>query len=317
MNKVLFVNHRHQLCGVHQYGFNVAHTIKQSSQYSFVYCELENESEFDAALSADNYCGVIYNYHPSTLPWAGAHLEAKYPNLVHIGIVHEPMYGAPFKYKISQDPSEVESGTSFKQYSRNIFTYTNVFPEPAIPTIGSFGFAWADKGFERMVEQVKKEFGHAKIRLHLPKSHYGDPHGYLGDQVAMRCLSMLSGTNIQLELSRDWKSLSELLDWLAQNSINAFFYDRKDGRGISGPPDFALAVRRPIALTKSYMFKHLWGAEPSVFIEDLSLKQILSNGLKPLEQFYAVWSEGHLTADYNRIVTACLENKNEHEIPRS
>lgn len=311
MDKVLFVNNSIGACGVNQYGYNIGHTIaRHSTVYQYDYVQCDSEAAFDACMAQGPYVAVIYNYHPSTLGWAHQGLEQKYPGIAHIGIVHEPgWYGAPFTYKISQDPSFEEQPPYYKQYARNIFDYENKFELPDVPTIGSFGFAWADKGFERLVDQVKKEFVAARIRLHLPLSHFGDPRGDLGTHVANTCAAMLQGTSIQLEISRDWKSLPDLLDWLAQNTINAFFYDYKDGRGISGPPDFAMAARRPMILTKSFMFKHLWDASPSIFIEDISIIDVIANGLKPLEPFYEKWSEKHVTHDYDRIIGLALGDR--------
>ncbi|MHA2047132.1 MAG: hypothetical protein ACW99G_20260 [Candidatus Thorarchaeota archaeon] len=308
MDKVLFINSSITACGVHQYGFNIAQTIKKHSKsYDYDYRECNSEAEFISILTSHPYVAVIYNYHPSTIGWATQRLENRCPNVPHIAIVHEPgLHGAPFKYKVSQDPTAEEKPPYFKQYSRNIFDYENLYPDPEVPTIGSFGFAWADKGFEMMVDQIKKEYTVAKVRLHLPKSHFGDPRGDLGTHVASTCADMLKGTDISLEVSREWKSLYDLIDWLAQNTINAFFYDYKDGRGISGPPDFAMAARRPMILTKSYMFKHLWNTSPSIFIEDSSISQVIKQGLKPLEPYYEIWSEEKLTDDYDRIIITSI-----------
>ena len=309
MNKVLFVNSKISACGVHQYGYNIANTIsKHSKKFEYVYVECDSEQEFVRKFNADSYLAIIYNYHPSTIGWVTSRLETHlYPQIPHIAIVHEPeQHGAPFTYKVSQDPSFEEKPPYFKQYSRNIFTYENTYPAPEIPTIGSFGFAWTDKGYEKLVEQVKKEFDIAKIRLHLPKSHFGDPHGALANQMVQRCSMLLHDTNIELEISREWMELYDLIDWLAQNTINAFFYDYKQGRGISGPPDFAMAARRPMILTKSYMFKHLWKARPSIFIEDVSIKQVIETGMQSLQPFYDKWSEENLTKDYDRIVKASI-----------
>ena len=307
-DKVLFINSSISACGVHQYGHNICRTIsKHSNKYEYDYKECDSEREFDSIMQLYPYIAVIYNYHPSTIGWVTQRLESKYPHVSHMAIVHEPgLHGAPFKYKISQDPTAVEKPPYFKQYSRNIFDYENTYPEPKIVTVGSFGFAWADKGFEKMIDQIKKEFTIAKVRLHLPKSHFGDPQGDLGTHVANTCAKMLENTKMELEISREWMPLHDLINWLAQNTINAFFYDYKEGRGISGPPDFAMAARRPMILTRSYMFKHLWNADPSIFIEDLSIRDVIQNGLKPLEPYYQIWSEERLTNDYDRIVTAVL-----------
>ncbi len=134
MDKVLFINSSISACGVHQYGFNIAHTIiKHSKVYEYEYKECNSEREFANAFTAQPYVAVIYNYHPSTIGWATQSLEKRYPHVPHIGIVHEPgWYGAPFKFKVSQDPTSKEEPPYFKQYSRNIFDYENTYPDPEV-----------------------------------------------------------------------------------------------------------------------------------------------------------------------------------------
>jgi hypothetical protein len=289
---------------VYQHGTNTVNILyKRSEQYNYVHALCVNAQELEDYITQFQPIAIIYNYHPSVLGWIQ---PTKY-NVPQLAIQHEPTQALPagIKYIISQDPTIRETPTLFSS-GRLIFDYENNHTEPLIPTIGSFGFGLPGKGFQRLVKQVQAEYDVAVIRLHIAYATYGDAAGHLAQRVATECRALKTKPGIELEITHDFMDVSKLIDWLAQNTINAFLYDYFPGRGISGPPDYALSARRPIALTKSYMFKHMWDASPSIFIENLSLKQIVANGLLPLQQYYDKWSEQQLAETYDRIInTIC------------
>jgi len=167
--------------------------------------------------------------------------------------------------------------------------------------IGSFGFGLENKGFARIVDQVNLEFESATIRLHIPVSFYCDPDGSLAHRTIQACRERAK-PGIVIEASHDFKPKGALLDWLAGNTINCFFYDELNGRGVSSVIDLALAARRPIAITNSAMFRHVAHAEPSILIERASLREIIANGLSPLAPFLRSWVEEQLVQDYERIL---------------
>ena len=73
--------------------------------------------------------------------------------------------------------------------------------------------------------------------------------------------------------------LKEMLNFLSKNDLNIFLYEHQGNRGISSATDWAIAVKRPLAVTKNSMFRHLFHCYPSICIEDNSLKTILANGV--------------------------------------
>ena len=109
-------------------------------------------------------------------------------------------------------------------------------------------------------------------------------------ETAARCRRAVHKQGIRLEISHDFVSKTELLDFLAGNTLNAFFYDTHKHRGISSTIEHALAVQRPLAITKCGMFRHVSSTVPSICIEDTSLRQIIKNGTAPLEPFYRAWT---------------------------
>jgi SAM-dependent methyltransferase len=117
---------------------------------------------------------------------------------------------------------------------------------------------------------------------------------------------MVTKPGINLTISHDFLGRGELLDFLAGNTMNAFFYDVDKHRGISSTIEHALAVRRPLAITKCGMFRHVSSASPSICIEDNSLTTILKNGTAPLAPFYEQWTEDKFTAALEKILDKAL-----------
>ncbi|HYJ85607.1 MAG TPA: hypothetical protein VEW46_06115 [Pyrinomonadaceae bacterium] len=344
--KILFVSHNKKRCGVHEYGLSIAETLKKSRKYSFNYAECSGAEEFWAIAEAVSPSAVIYNHYPSTLPWLKAKVMRRL-DVPHLGIMHEVTQQAAdsadsrlFDYHIAPDPTLVLNNPIVFKTGRLIPEYVNEFSPPKVTTIGSFGFASGGKGFERLVAAVQEEFDEAIIRLHVPSGDYVSADV---KDVARRCQKLIVKKGIRLVATHEFLEKRQLLDFLAQNTLNAFFYERLEGdtRGISSVIENALAVRRPIAITKSSMFRHiLLGDDPPICIEpakpwkhglylrlkrrlylrtsnnqlsqkwllkpESSLRQIIDKGVQPLLPFYQAWSEPNLIRDYENILDNVL-----------
>ena len=306
--KILFVSHKEQQCGVYQFGRNIAEALGKSKKYSFVYAECLIEKEFKSVVTKIKPTAIIYNYHPATMSWLTKKAILKI-NVPHIGIIHEVSQDVAdtaddslFDYHIAPDPTLLLKNPIVFKTGRLIPEYENRYALPEVPTIGSFGFGTAGKGFERLVSTIQSEFDEAIIRLHIPFAAFADADGSSARAISQRCKEIIVNPKISITISHDFLDQKQLLDFLGQNSMNAFFYEQNNGRGISSVIDFALAVQRPIAITKSAMFRHLYSVSPSICIEDSSLKQILNNGFQPLTKYRGEWCEANLIWDYERIV---------------
>ena len=311
-DKILIISHKEKQCGVHEYGLNIAEALKKSIKYSFVYVECSSCEEFLESVNKIKPSAIIYNYYYSTLPWVTKTILQSI-NVPHIGIIHEITQEVAdlanyelFEYHIGPDPTlHLKNPIVFKT-GRIVFPYTNNHKLPDITTIGSFGFGLEGKGFEKVITTVQQEYDEALIRLHIPFATFADADGSQAIAVAQRCQQLIVKPGIKLSLSHDFLSQEKLLDFLAQNTVNAFFYEKYENRGISSTIDHALAVKRPIAITKSNMFRHIISANPSICIEDSSLKQIVDNGIAPLVPFYNEWSEANFIGDYERMLAQVL-----------
>lgn len=355
--RILFLTHKEKVCGVHEFGISVAEALKKSAKYSFTYAECSNPEELLTFVARERPQAIICNYYSTTLPWLTKDLLRKL-SIPSLGIMHEVSQIAAdsadtsfFDYHIAPDPTLVTNNPIVFKTGRLIPKYTNKFNPPKVLTIGSFGFASDGKGFERLIIAAQREFDEAIIKLHIPR---GDFINYDVKEVVQQCQRLIVKPGIKLVATHDFLERSKLFDFLAQNSLNAFFYDRLNGRGISSTIEMALAVRRPIAITRSTMFRHVLSARPSICIEgngkaDMwwwqeftlrwkrrhylvnsphkfpaewllkpasSLKQIIDNGIAPLEQFYNQWTEPNLILDYERILDSVLgQHIDDTEIP--
>lgn len=352
LDKILFVSHTKKQCGVHEFGLSIAQAIKKSTEYHLVYVECSNPEELIATVEGVNPSAIIYNYYPSTMSWLEKSLTARFP-IPQLGIMHECTQAAAdaadtslFDYHIAPDPTLAPLNPIVFKTGRVIPSYENRWLAPAVTTIGSMGFATHGKGFERLIIAVQEEFDEAIIRLHIPAGDFADKS--VADLVA-RCRELIRKDGIKLVTSHDFLEKDQLLDFLAQNTLNAFFYERGDGRGISSAVENALAVRRPIAITRSHMFRHLLtgAGEPPICIEAndeaelslteklnlgwrrrrylrrsgnkfplkwlvkpaTSLHQIIENDIKPLLRFYSEWDEPKLVRDYERILSHVLRDQ--------
>lgn len=303
MQTVVIVNSKEAACGVHQYGRRVACVTQKSTRYHFAYVEVSSREEFVARLPELNPVAVIYNWHPSTMTWLNSSITSGPKQLI---LFHEHMIEG-FDGYIHTDPGIVENGKDFV-VGRPLFEYTEAHPVNTTPVIGTFGFGFVNKGFTRLAEMVVKEFGVALLRMHVPSAKFGDENGDTARLLVRECCEITAGSGVRVEASHDFKSDFGLLDWLAGNSLNAFLYDDMYGRGIASVLDYALSVRRPIAISDTCMFRHIKDASPEITIEKAgSLSAILKGGTAPLEKFYALWSRENVMRDYERVVNCVIE----------
>ena len=352
-HRILFLTHKEKVCGVHEFGISIAEALNKSARYDVVYAECSDPQELLTFVARERPEAIICNYYSTTLPWLKKDLLRKI-GIPSLGIMHEVSQIAAdsadtslFDYHIAPDPTLSTDNPIVFKTGRIIPKYTNEFTPPKVLTIGSFGVASHEKGFERIIIAVQEEFDEAIIRLHVPPGDFID---YDVKQAVQKLQKLIIKPGIRLVTTHEFLERSELLDFLAQNTLNAFFYERCDGRGISSTIEMALAVRRPLAITRSMMFRHVLSIDPKpddppICIEGnlgmsllqeftlrwkrrkylrlgankfpaqwllkpaLTLQQIIDNGVAPLERFHSQWTEASLISDYERILDCVLNQR--------
>ena len=334
-DNVVFVNGKPAQCGVYNFGKNVYNIIMRSQKYNFIYAECENLKEMEEVISANRPKAVIYNYQPNAeLSWIikfnnvfwRKRSESNifdYPFL-QLGIIHEitqqvadsaqprqryaPIWDSAnklFDYYIAPDPTLLLRNSLVFKTARPLFKYKNTNPYPEIPVFSSASLATPGKGFEKMVELIQNEYDEAEIRLNIPYCDYGDKnYGYV---IARNCRNLIYKKGIRMTITHEYFTPEELLDFLAASSANFFLYEESgENRGVSSSIDNALSVKRPIIISSSGMFRHVSDARPSICIDNNSIREIVSNGFKPLEKYYEDWSQEVLIWDYERILDKTL-----------
>jgi SAM-dependent methyltransferase len=329
METVLFISHPQKQCGVHEFGKNIAEALRSSTRYNIVYVECSGISALYELVETHQPAAIIYNYYASTMPWLTRKIIHKFRipqnrkiKVPQIGILHEVtqyladrMDNRLFDYYIGPDPTLLLKNPIVFKTGRLIVDYANQFPLPEVPVIGSFGFATPNKGFEELVKAVQTDYDKAVIRFNIPAADFGDKEGANARKIAEDCRKLIVKPGIELKVTHDFFSRSQLMEFLAQNTVNVFLYQDKQGRGISSTIDYALGVDRPLVVSDSIMFRHLHQVTPSIVYGRNSIRQIVENGVAPLAKLKEEWNSSNLVWEYERIITAVLKREQQKEQP--
>lgn len=330
-NRVLFVSHKKAQCGVYEFGKNITDTLQYSNRYQFVPIECSSLAELQTAIAEHKPSAIIYNYMPAVMPWVATEIaptmyisniaSIKIPQ---IGIIHDvtqyvadtatnyknkfffnfqySLINSLFDFYIAPDPTLLLLNPIVFKTGRLIPSYQNNFPLQSKPVIGSFGFGTPNKGFDKIIQLVQQEYNEALLRFNIPAADFGDKYGDNARAIAEKCKALISKSGIQIQITHDFLEDKAILDFLAQNTVNVFLYEDKNDRGLSSTIDYALAVQRPVAVSDSVMFRHLFDVEPPVCITRSNLRTISQNGFAPLQKHYNEWNAENLLWEYERIL---------------
>lgn len=295
---IIFLNHQQPRCGVYQMGRRIASALSSRIPDFHSY-----EGDFEGAKALASRLNpkiVVHNWHPYTLPWS-ADMMRIFPSAKHVGLIHEIAESSAhaglelFTYRMVCDPDfPVDNVKTFRSV-RHVPRYEKPLLKNDRFTVGSFGFAVGGKLYHHVVPLVCASFPRPLIRLHIPRAFYGDAAGAAAHGYAGECAKRLDN-GAELQVTHDFMPEEDLLDWLAQNDLNVFFYEPNIGRGIASALDYAIAVRRPLAINNSDMFRHVRGRlghYPSQSLVHLYLE----TGSR-VEAIYDEWSLDRLAADY-------------------
>lgn len=307
MNKqnIIYLNHKEKRCGVYQYGYRSGKILQNSDAYNFIYVEVDCEQEFINAVSLHNPIGIIYNYHPATMPWLGYRAMIRYPHIKHYGLYHEGSVPdrRQFQYILFVDSTHLDTSDSFS-IPRPLLPNNFSSSPNQIPIISSFGFGFEHKGFEKIVKIVNEQYDEAIIRLHISLSFYADYHGSRARAVADRCRAENKKSGIDLRITNDFLTDEDLLKFLSESTVNVFLYDNITGIvcGLSSVIDYALSVDVPLAISKSNMFRHIRDNSPSICVEDRSLSDIVSSGTGIIQSYKDQWSNQSFVKKFEHII---------------
>jgi hypothetical protein len=290
MTKVLFLNHKKEICGTWQFFKRTYNIVSNDNKY--IYREVDSKEEYFQILNEVSPTHIIYNWHWDRMGhWYREEYIINNPLMKHYFVWHDGSIVSNYdKYLFFGDYDPGKNAVPEDKrilLPRPLLDYTGSYIVNKYPTIGSFGFGFKHKQFPELVKLVNKEFNKAIINIHTTYPYFGDPLGDIEKDIYL-CRRYNINPNIELNITTDFWDDTTLLNWLAGNDLNVFNYSLFNNPGISAATDYALSVKRPIAITDHIMFRHIRKEE--ILLEKNSLSSIINKGVDPLNSFYDKWS---------------------------
>jgi hypothetical protein len=301
--KIYFINSKKENCGVYQYGKRIWDAL-QHSKLDVTYHEIETLEEF-YKLDLDSVNILFFNWieggQTGPFGWyqnqVALNIKENYGYIKTITIMHTPdFWTAAFDYYIDQDPAK-------NGFTRPLYEYDLNKPKPQneIPHIGSFGFAGERKGFDDLVKMVNDQFDEAQVNIHITRAHYGDADG-VGQQAdidRMKAIDLKPG--IKLNITTDFLTNEEVLDFCYNNDLMAFAY--RHGRDISGVPDYVISANTPLAVTNVGMFNPVYSPEIDMALHTLPEILEFNKTTNYVGKLREEWSRENLRATFENLVT--------------
>ena len=314
--RALFLNSPQAQCSIHESGTMIFNAISDSSQFDWVYADLHEKYQPDATA----YDCVLFNYHPGTMPWLSLKAVRGIQCLKGT-IILETLPGScfhmcppdVFDFHLAIDPTVAESRGRLYGLPRplhSIATQTLADPaEMAEPTIGTFGFATAGKGFERVVDAVNREFDRATIRVHIPQADFADAqlhrmHNMPYVEYLLQLMRKVAKAGVTIEATHAYRTQEENVAWCGQNTINVFLYDRIQP-GLSATTDQAIASGRPLLVSDNQTFRHIHTYMPAY--PDWTLRQAIASGGQAVRKIQEAWNPDAFRKHLERAVLESMQ----------
>jgi hypothetical protein len=312
---ILFLNNTVKECGCYQVGKKTYGLLHPTEDYDIWYKEVNSEVAFRESADALQPDLLLFNFHPIIMPWLHLGLLNEYRHMRPTAFIHEYL-GVPntqmFKYCFYSDTGAKED---YKDYpnvfvtGRPLYRYQGLYPINAVPTIGSYGFGLPIKRFDYLVQRVNEEFDEAVINIQMPSAFYGDDgHNGVLNAVIESCRVKNIKPGVQLNITTDFMDINDSLAFLAGNDINAFLYAELPNKGVASSLDMALSVHRPVAVTRTYMFRHMKDIWDKISIEDNSFTDIVTYGTDILFPYYEKWKQENYAKEFEDGFKLILED---------
>lgn len=302
--KVLILNHQHVACGVYQFAKRIHKIASRSNKIQYIINSVKNREEYLCAIENIKPNFIVYNWHWDRMPWLLDKDVSKNPSIKHYFIYHDgSMFSSYDKYLFFGDFDPNKKAVSENKrvlLPRPLFDYDGPYPNNALPTIGSFGFGFNHKKFHTLVQLVNRTIPRAVINLHLTLPYFGDTPGNRLSDIINLCNKYNRHTKVKLNISTNFLDDDKLLEFLAKNDINVFSYEGDYyNPGLSSATDYALSVKRPIAISNNIMFRHIMKKE--ICLNWNSIMDILRKGTTPLDEFYDKWSTDRFSQEFDNL----------------
>ncbi len=200
---------------------------------------------------------------------------------------------------------------TLKSHNKKIFAFPRPldllpdigeFVESDIPVIGSFGFATKGKGFQHVVDAVNKEFDKAIVRINIPFGDFVPESEKYAHYLGEVCRSKAKH-GVEVVISHDYMSKTELIKWCGQNTLNCFLYDR-NLPGLAATTDQAITSGRPLSISENDTFRHILSYIPPY--PKISLKESISKSIPWVKQMQHDWSPANFALRFEGMLASLL-----------
>jgi hypothetical protein len=237
------------------------------------------ESYANTLVEHPDISAIIYNYHDSTMNWLNRYNIQR--NVKNIGIPHESV-NSLFDIICEIDPSASAFKNTYpipRPTFPDVDTLLNGYipsSEPVMkfvnykyedyPIFGSFGFGCSHKGFDKIIQIVNRQYDFAIIKLLITiPACAGNDYVVNTKNMVDRCIALNSKPGIHLLVTFDFFTNEDVLYFLSNNTMNIFLYDKCQHRSISSVIDYAVSVKKPIGISDSAMFRHIYSDDICIY----------------------------------------------------
>jgi hypothetical protein len=293
MARILILNPISEICGVYQYGVTLHSILKKSKKHNYHISSDQNEIK--------NNDVIIFNYHEKLFHWLNDDYISKInkPSLAIGGHDCIPNF-KNIKLILNCDSTSKLEGKNFPitRPIKNIIPLDN----PERLTIGSIGFSFSSKNFDKIYSIVSQHYDDALIRIHVPQHPSGESLDHIIQKIKYS-FTKDKNKKIDIEISCNFLSDDDLINFLSSNTANIFLLPPMIGekRGLSSSIDKALSARKPIAISDSDMYRHI-SSEEKFLLSKNTLPEIISYGTDHLKPFLKIHSEENLIKTFDDLI---------------
>jgi hypothetical protein len=307
--KILFLNHSKAKCGVYEIGKRI-YSLLDKSVIDAEYHEIPtSDPSVYTALMENGPDIVFYNYYPSTMPYVNKQMLGNFAKTKHIGIIHDPlfpefieMYNRMFTaWIIHDDTNPIVSKNKFTTI-RPIRRYSRKLPwssDGAI-SIGTHGFSTCPwKMFDNIIKIVHDEFDEICINMNINEATFSEKQS---PQLFDEWRKIIHKSGVHLNITNNYfETEEEVIDFLAQNTINIYFYQAHTPYlGVGGSADLAISAQSSLAVNATHMYRHIH-SHLGFYEQYGNLRAFLNNAAK-VREVYESWSPQRMTRDYKLIL---------------
>jgi hypothetical protein len=264
--KGLFINPAKANCSIYESGRMVYKSLLHSKNFSLDYVEIDQINRN----IPDNYDFYAFNYHHDTMGWLETRSLRKLPGF-KVTFVLETLPNDPFVFCPSDDfDAYCALDPTMDIADKRVYAFPRpleipsreiVYHETPVPVIGSFGFATPGKGFELVVDAVNREFEEAVVRINIPPGTFTEDifyklHNQNYAEYLSKLCSRIAKKGVTVQVTRNYMTKDELIEWCGCNTLNCFFYNRMQP-GLSATTDQAISSGRPLVISTNPTFRHI------------------------------------------------------------